>query len=211
MRLLTSLICSALLFAVGCDKADEGTEPAPAKSGEGNAAGNGTVSANPPAGAVAFSNDNASISFTGYKPSGEKHDGKFETFSGTFKFDKENLAESSVQVTIDMNAIWTDAGNRLTGHLKNEDFFEVIQYPESIFESSALAHVDGDNYNITGNLTLHGVTKEITMPATITEADGKLEVAIDYNLKRSDFGMNFNLDGINDEVPLSIRISADQA
>ncbi|MDA7977766.1 MAG: YceI family protein [Pirellulales bacterium] len=202
MRLLTALALTTIVIFSGCDTAKDDTT----KNDDG---GNGAAPATTPEGAYALSQDNMSVTFVGEKPNGESHRGRFETLSGHMKFNADNLDECSVQVTIDMDSLWSDAQG-LTNHLKQNDFFNVVEYPESKFVSTQFTHVEEDTYNILGNLTIRDVTKEVTFPAIITQKDDALNLTIEYSLKRTDFNVNFKPDQVNDMVPLKIAINAKQ-
>jgi hypothetical protein len=98
----------------------------------------------------------------------------------------------------------------LTGHLKTPDFFDVRQFPTATFESVAIKQADTGS-TVTGNLTLHGVTKEISFPATIQVADDAVNVTADFVLDRQDFGINYKgmaNDLIRKEVVLKLDVKA---
>ena len=156
--------------------ADDSAE-APAKAEEMAATGD----------ALAFTDD-STIGFVGSKVTGS-HEGGFEEFTGTVTMDGDDITTAVIDVTIDMDSTWSD-NDRLTGHLKNEDFFDVPNFPESKFTSTAI-EVDGDSYKVTGDLTLHGVTKSISFPATIDYADGTLTANAEFSINRFDFGIEY--------------------
>lgn len=110
--------------------------------------------------------ETSKITFVGSKVTGS-HNGSFEKFSGSI--DYESTPETSkVSITIDTSSLTTDTPD-LTKHLKTPDFFDVAKYPEAKFESTEikLGGDKGATHTVTGNLTLHGITKSITFPATI--------------------------------------------
>lgn len=113
----------------------------------------------------------SSIGFRGIKVTGG-HDGGFHDFSGTVT--ATDTAVTGVDLKINTTSIWTDT-ERLTGHLRSADFFEVDRFPEATFVSSQIVRRDtaGATHLVTGNLTMHGVTQGITFPATLARtADG---------------------------------------
>lgn len=118
------------------------------------------------------------------------HDGGFKTFAGTIT--QADGEVTGVDVTIDTRSIWSDT-ERLTGHLKSDDFFDVEQYPEARFVADQVVVVDsaGATHLVTGNLTMHGQTHAITFPATITVQDSAVQVAADFILDRTDWGINY--------------------
>jgi polyisoprenoid-binding protein YceI len=101
----------------------------------------------------------------------------------------------------------------LTAHLKTADFFDVAKYPQATFESTEIkAGGDkGASHTVTGNLNLHGVTKSITFPATITVSPTQITVESNFSINRKDFGINYagasdNL--IRDDVVLTLHVRA---
>lgn len=92
--------------------------------------------------------------------------GVFNDYSGSFVYDEDNLAVAAVDVTI--NAASIDTGvERRDNHLRNADFFDVETYPDITFRSSRI-EADGDQLQAFGTLTMHGVSKEIVIPFTVT-------------------------------------------
>jgi len=86
--------------------------------------------------------------------------GRFNEFEGEFTFDPENPSNSSVDVTIQTASVDSNHERR-DNHLRNEDFLTVDEYPEAHFRSTSFSHIDGDNYKMTGDLTLLGQTREV--------------------------------------------------
>lgn len=164
----------------------------------------------PAAGAVyAFSPENSTISFIGSKVTGS-HDGGFHQFSGSVTVPGGDINAGYVALEIDLTSIWSD-NERLTGHLKSPDFFEVETYPTTTFHSTSLAQ-NGDEWTITGNLNLHGVEKSISFPAAIELTESGLSVNAEFALNRKDFGIAYagqpdNL--IRDEVLMKLAINAE--
>jgi polyisoprenoid-binding protein YceI len=155
-----------------------------------------------------ITSETSKITFVGSKVTG-KHDGGFEKFSGTIDYNGKPET-SKVTITIDTNSITTDTPD-LTKHLKTADFFDVAKFPEAKFESTAIKSGGdkGASHTVTGNLTLHGVTKSITFPANITVAPDAITVDSTFAINRKDFGINFagasdNL--IRDDVVLTLKI-----
>jgi polyisoprenoid-binding protein YceI len=104
------------------------------------------------------------VGFVGSKVTGS-HEGGFEKFTATIVVKDGQLVPNGTSVEIDMDSTWSDS-DRLTGHLKNADFFDVPTYPTSTFKTTNIEKGDA-GYNITGNFNLHGVTKSISFPAEI--------------------------------------------
>src|ERR1035437_2848495 len=88
--------------------------------------------------------------------------GTFTKFSGTITVDRANLEKSSVEATIDVGSVNT-ANEKRDGHLKSPDFFDTAKFGTATFKSKSWKKTGEDSYDITGDLTLHGVTKEIVL------------------------------------------------
>lgn len=153
---------------------------------------------------------NSKIEFTGSQVAG-KHEGSFQKFNG--EIDYTGQPETShVNVTIDTSSLQAD-DPKLTEHLKTADFFDVAKYPTATFVSTAIkAGGDkGASHTVTGNLTMHGVTKSVTFPATITATANAVNVDASFSINRKDFNINYagptnNL--IRDDVVLTLKINA---
>jgi polyisoprenoid-binding protein YceI len=133
--------------------------------------------------------------------------GRFNNVSGSFTLDDADPAQSAFQVQIQTESIDT-ANAKRDQHLKSPDFFNAKQFPTIAFKSTSVKKLDADDYEVTGDLTLHGVTKPVTAKVTKTGVGkgprGGQLVGMEANLtiKRSDFDMKFMLDGIGDEVQI---------
>ncbi len=88
--------------------------------------------------------------------------GRFNKFEGYFTFDKNNINDSKVNVTINMNSVDSNHTERDI-HLRGKDFFDVANYPTATFTSTSFKMTGKDSAKLNGNLTLHGVTKPITI------------------------------------------------
>lgn len=151
--------------------------------------------------------DNSSITFVGSKVTGS-HEGGFKSFDGNFVV-KEGEPVAG-EFTIDMNSTWSDS-DKLTEHLKNEDFFDVPTFPESNFEVTNFEKKSDDSYEVSGNLTLHGVTKNITFPTTVETNDDLIKVSAEFDINRNDFGINYKGktdDLIRKEVIIKFELEA---
>ncbi|GAB3931447.1 YceI family protein [Mucilaginibacter myungsuensis] len=122
-------------------------------------------------------------------------DGTFKKFSATIKTTKDDFSDAVVELTADVNTIDTE-NDRRNEHLKNPDFFEVAKYPTLTFKSTSFKKVDAKNYKVTGNLTMHGVTKAITLDATFggqfTNPQNNKTIAgfkVSGTFNRKDFGI----------------------
>ena len=153
---------------------------------------------------------NSKIEFVASKVTGSHH-GEFQEFSGGIDYAGQP-EKSRVNVTITMASVKTDT-DQLTQHLKTPDFFDVGKFPQAIFTSTEIKP-GGDksaSHTITGNFQLHGITKSISFPATISVTPEAINVESTFSINRKDFGINYagaadNL--IRDEVVMSLHIKA---
>lgn len=91
-------------------------------------------------------------------------EGNFSDFDGSVVSTETDFSDAQIQFTIDVGSIDTDSESR-DEHLLNEDFFDVTNFPTINFTSSSMEKVSENKYKLTGDLTMHGVTKEITLNA----------------------------------------------
>ncbi|HEY4389034.1 MAG TPA: YceI family protein [Ktedonobacteraceae bacterium] len=123
--------------------------------------------------------------------------GSFQVISGQLHIDQENPANSSVDAQAETASIHTRDANR-DAHLRSADFFDAEKYPTITFKSTSVERVKGDEYKVTGDLSIHGVTQSVVFDATYTGAGkdpwGNQRVGIDASSKinRKDFGLNWN-------------------
>lgn len=152
--------------------------------------------------------EKSSIGFVGAKVTG-KHDGSFKTISGSGKLAGTEVSELSFEV--ETASVESDA-EKLTGHLKSADFFDVEKYPKASFRSTRIeAAQDGENtHRITGDLTLLSVTKSITFPAKVEVTGKTAKGSAEFTINRKDFGIQYagmKDDLIKDEVLLKIDLT----
>lgn len=156
------------------------------------------------AGGIAITPENTTIQFVGTHADPEKPDprtGRFKKFDGTAVVDGSAL--KSVTVEIDTLSLTTDI-EKLTGHLKSPDFFNVNEHPTATFTSTAIEPGEGA-VTITGDLTLLGQTKSISFPANVSTDDG-LKLNAEFEIDRTEFGMDFGPDKILKEVQMTITV-----
>ncbi|MCB1783887.1 MAG: polyisoprenoid-binding protein [Alphaproteobacteria bacterium] len=138
--------------------------------------------------------------------------GKFTDYQGGFTFDTTDPSKSSVEITIPTDSLQMDS-EKWNEHLKSADFFDVEKYPDMTFKSTEVKVTGDDTADITGDLTLLGVTKPVTLHVKHNKS-GKHPFGDKYvsgfsataTLKRSDFGMNYGLPMIGDDVNLMIGV-----
>jgi polyisoprenoid-binding protein YceI len=146
------------------------------------------------------------VEFIGSKVTGS-HNGGFRKFEG--KINVTDGAVSAATVKIDTASIWAD-NDRLTGHLKSPDFFDVAKFPHASFTVVSI-HPGEKGKTVTGNLELHGVTKSVTFPADIQVSDDAVTVKAEFAINRKDFGINYAgkaNDLIRDNVVLKLDVKA---
>jgi polyisoprenoid-binding protein YceI len=123
--------------------------------------------------------------------------GSFNDFDAVVSADQDNLSGLDATITIDVNSINTKDEGR-DGHLKSADFFNAEQFPQISFKKTSLASKGGDDYSLTGDLTIAGVTKSITLnteisgPAKDPWGNTKFGVVADGVINRSEFGLSWN-------------------
>ena len=124
--------------------------------------------------------------------------GGFQKMSGELKLDETNPANSSVEAVIDAASIDTNEPQRDT-HLKSADFFDVEKFPTLTFKSKKLKGNAADGYQVTGDLMIHGVSKEVTLevepmssPMKDPWGNLKLGASATTKIKRKDFGLTWN-------------------
>lgn len=144
--------------------------------------------------------------------------GHFAEFEGSLEVG-EDLDAVTARGLVKVDSVNTSEEKR-DDHLRSADFFDVEQYEHITFESKDIAPVDEDTFAITGDLTLHGVTREITLKAEVTGTEedpwGNERVGLEVSgqLNRGDYGMTFNQalgSGnmlVSDKVKLALDISA---
>ena len=209
MKKLNLLVLLPVLLNWGCSNPADKV-PAAKVSSNTNAAETATA----PAGATrtyAVTPDSSKIEFVASKVTGS-HKGGFKKFDGEVAVVNGHLANSGSKIVIDTTSIWTDT-DRLTGHLKTPDFFDVAQMPTATFETTSVADL-GTNVVITGNLTLHGVTKQISFPAQVQVADDAVNLDAEFAINRFDFDIKYPgkaNDLIRKEVVLKLNVKAPPA
>lgn len=145
--------------------------------------------------------------------------GTFHTFDAQVSADPEDLTSASIKLSVDAASIDTRNADR-DGHLKSADFFEVENHPKIEFVSSSIQKTGDGEYNVTGSLTIRGVTRTETFSVTY-EGSGKdpwgnekVGFSGTGSIKRSDYGLTWNAaletGGVlvGDEVKFSVEIEA---
>jgi len=142
--------------------------------------------------------------------------GEFLDYDGSFVFDRSEPAKSNVSITIKTASIDMD-DEKWDAHMKSADFFDVEKFPDMTFKSTGIEATGENMANITGDLTILGVTKPVTL-AVIHNKSGKHAFSGKYvsgfsataTLKRSDFGMNYGLPLVGDDVKIMIEVEGER-
>jgi polyisoprenoid-binding protein YceI len=145
--------------------------------------------------------------------------GSFNEFDGTGSFDAANPAAAQLQLSIQAASIDTRNADR-DAHLRSNDFFDMETYPEIRFASTAVEQTGDDEYQVTGDLTIKGVTKPVTIEfeytGTAVDPYGNTRVGLDgkTTVNRKDWGVNWNaaLEAggvlVSEKVTLEFEVSA---
>ncbi len=212
---LAALLLSTAIATTGCaenpaDKVPSATVAAPATPAAAQTPVAQATTQPTMEGVVFEFGDGTEVGFEGSKVTGS-HKGGFKTVSGTITVPGEDVSKAMVDIKMDMSSTWAD-DPKLEGHLKSEDFFDVAKYPTSTFVSSKIEKSE-TGHNVTGNLTFHGVTKEISFPATITMEGDNVKTQAEFAINRKDFGVVYPGkpdDLIRDEVVIRFDIAANK-
>ena len=144
--------------------------------------------------------------------------GRFKDFTGTIVQDKDNPAGSKVEFTVQAASIDTGNNDR-DQHLRSADFFDVEKFPTLTFASNQVKPVDKDTMEVTGDLTIHGVTKRVTIPVSFlgtakTPKSEKAGFETSFTVNRKDYGIVWNrvMDTgpiLGDDVKVTISVEGD--
>lgn len=148
--------------------------------------------------------------------------GRFSNITGSVNYDPSDPTKSSVDATIDISTVDTGVAAR-DNHLKSADFFDVAKFPTMVFKSTSVSK-DGSGLDVKGDLTLHGVTKPVTLKV---DEPSKEQLGMDgkshargfeatTTINRKDFGLNWNgtlKSGdavLGDEIKISLSVEGDR-
>ncbi len=139
--------------------------------------------------------------------------GWFAKFNGTITVDPADFSRNTVEATVDVASVNTNQENR-DKHLRTPDFFDTTNHPTATFRSTRWSKTGDDTYDVTGEFSLHGVTKPLTLHVKyLGSAAGNRGATLTgweatATLNRSDFGIGKPERSIGDEVSLAINIEA---
>lgn len=144
--------------------------------------------------------------------------GRFTTWTGTLELDETDLTKSRLEVTIDAASVDTKEPKR-DDHLRSADFFEVEKFPHLTFKSTKVEKA-GDDYKVTGDLTIRGITKSVTLDVeggdTVKDPWGGTRTGFSAktSISRKDFGLTWNVAleaggfVVGDKIDITLEIEA---
>jgi len=192
----TVLLFSLGLIVAGCK--DPGAQvtaatvesPAEAKAGPNSRTDTGGQADR----VLAINPSNSKVEFVGAKVTAS-HPGGFTDFSGKVELG-DPIEKSQIEVTIQAASLYADK-EKLTKHLKSPDFFDVGKFPTVTFRSAEIKK-SADGHTLAGDLTLHGVTKRIAFPVTVSATDEEVSASAEFSINRQDYGINYP--GMRDDL-----------
>jgi polyisoprenoid-binding protein YceI len=142
--------------------------------------------------------------------------GMFLEGAGSFRFDEDELTLSDLAVTIDTASVFTNHDRR-DEHLRAEDFLHTEAFPQASFVMTGAERETDTTGTVTGDLTLRGVTKPVTLDVTLNKVgpypfgnNYVVGITAETIIKRSDYGMTYAVENgwVGDEIPLTIELEA---
>lgn len=218
-RIAVGLLAIGLVFATGCESeldgktaakvAESSGAEAEAEAEQNEADQADQDDAKPEVRTIEVSAEDSSIGWVGAKVTGD-HTGGFNEWTGTLT--EKGGEVDKLEFTVATASVFSDT-EKLTKHLKSDDFFDVKNHPESRFVSKKIVAKPGDEttHEVTGDLTLRGVTKQLTFPATINVEDDAVRASTEFKFNRFDFGVEYEGkkdDLIEKEVLMKIDLVA---
>lgn len=217
ISLFTALAIPALFFA-SCGSPD---------GSEATVTDATTPVETPTATAYTVDTESSVLTWKGSKITGSSHEGTLKLASGTLNAEGGNLVGG--KFTIDMTSLdntdlkGTDGHAKLVGHLKSDDFFSVEAHPTATFEITGVTPKAGEagaTHEISGNLTIKGITKNLTFPATVNLNDNSVTATADFFFDRTLYDVKFNSsnffenlgdNAINNEISIKVDLKANKA
>jgi polyisoprenoid-binding protein YceI len=200
------------LLAAGCasthveDRRQAGPQPAARP-------GSTTIPADQQSGAITrvvpLSAENTRVTFVG-SAGPTSHEGGFDRLSGEWNFPTEDPKDSRLVVRIDTDSVRTKIG-LMTTHLKREDFFDVKHFPTASFASNRFEPQpgpDGKTHFVTGELTIHGVTRPVAFRAKVGVTADAVSLDGMFTISQTAFGMATAAEKTRDEVPVTVSVNA---
>ena len=207
MKSHTLILTLALLpLGIACQKSEIDQKPAAQVTGTSTASTTSSatqtttdIQPSPSGTAAKVIKEKSSIGFVGAKVTRD-HTGKFNNFDGGIEY--VNGKPERINFDIDLNSMETDT-EQLTGHMKSPDFFNVAQYPKATFTSTSLTEAPagspaGTTHVLKGNLNMHGVTREVTVPVTAQVTPDGVRAKSEFTINRHDWGISYK--GMADDL-----------
>lgn len=148
--------------------------------------------------------------------------GSFNEYSATIEADPNDLTTANIEFNVVLGSVDTNSEDR-DNHLRSADFFDVENHPTMTFKATNIVKTDDNEYDVTGDLTLHGVTNSETFAVTFGGSgkdpwgNEKAGFSVEGKIKRSDYGLTWNAaletGGVlvGDQIKISLEIQAAQA
>jgi polyisoprenoid-binding protein YceI len=140
-----------------------------------------------------------------------------EKISGDFQFDAADPTKSSISVTLPLEGLHTGVP-KLDEHLKSADFFDAAKNPNITFKSTKVEKAGAEQLKVSGDLTIHGVTKPVTLAVKVNKiGDNPMVKAAsagfdaDVTIKRSEFGVDKYIPNVSDDIKVHITFDSHQA
>ena len=138
--------------------------------------------------------------------------GSFGSWRGTVTVPGTDLSKAVIDVSVEISTINT-ANTKRDTHLQNSDFFNVPKWPLATFKAKGMKALGKNRYRVSGALTMMGVTKPVSFPATVTLRGGKLVVKADFKIDRTQWGMtgylsSFSVNPIKKKVRVFFGLTA---
>ena len=130
--------------------------------------------------------------------------GIFKDIKATILFDEQNLGNGKFSVNVDAASLNT--GNALMNkHAKSDEWLDVLKYPAIVFTSKKITK-NGASYQVTGDLTLHGITKEISIPFTFKKTGNSANFSAGFSIKRSDFNIGKSGGDVDENIKINLSV-----
>lgn len=142
-------------------------------------------------------------------------DGTFKKFDGSVTAAKPDLTDAKISFTVDVNSIDTHVDQR-NGHLKSDDFFNVEKYPSMTFESTSFKKLSGDNYELSGKLTIRDVTKDVKFAVVyggtaVAQGTTKAGFSATTTINRLDYNIKYDPTGAGVAKDVKITLNLEFA
>lgn len=137
--------------------------------------------------------------------------GRFDDVQGTFTIDDENAGASRVDIAIKVDSLDTNSKQR-DEHLKGPDFFDAKSFPTATFKSTAVRKSAATTYSVTGDLSIHGVTKSVTFPMELVGRNEVPQMGTvagfygELTIQRADFGIKYMPEMLGNDVKLFLSV-----